>query len=65
MRNMLCKALPAVVILIGMPMGIPMPSAQAAGKESHEGMARAVHALLYAKELKEHGVDHGYELLSL
>jgi len=26
-----------------------------AGKESHEGMARAVHAFLYAKELKEHG----------
>lgn len=41
-----------------------MPSAYAAGKyaiilqagkESHEGMARAVHAFLYAKELKEHG----------
>lgn len=28
-----------------------------AGKESHEGMARAVHALLYARELKEHGHD--------
>ena len=26
-----------------------------AGKETHEGMARAVHALLYSKELKEHG----------
>jgi len=26
-----------------------------AGKESHEGMARAVHALLYGMELKEHG----------
>ena len=26
-----------------------------AGKESHEGMARAVHALLYSRELKEHG----------
>lgn len=26
-----------------------------AGKESHEGMARAVHAFLYARELKEHG----------
>lgn len=26
-----------------------------AGKESHEDTARAVHALLYAKELKEHG----------
>ena len=26
-----------------------------AGKESHEGMARAVHALLYSKELREHG----------
>src|SRR5437867_7989874 len=26
-----------------------------AGKESHEGMARAVHALLYARELKDHG----------
>lgn len=26
-----------------------------AGKESHEGMARAVHALLYSEELKEHG----------
>lgn len=26
-----------------------------AGKESHEGMARALHALLYARELKEHG----------
>jgi hypothetical protein len=28
-----------------------------AGKESHEGMARAVHALLYSRELKEHGHD--------
>lgn len=28
-----------------------------AGRESHEGMARAVHALLYTKELKEHGHD--------
>ena len=28
-----------------------------AGKESHEGRARAVHALLYSKELKEHGHD--------
>lgn len=26
-----------------------------AGRESHEGTARAVHALLYARELKEHG----------
>jgi len=26
-----------------------------AGKETHEGTARAVHALLYSKELKEHG----------
>ncbi|MBI4436061.1 MAG: DsrE family protein [Candidatus Omnitrophica bacterium] len=26
-----------------------------AGKESHEGTARAVHAFLYARELKEHG----------
>lgn len=26
-----------------------------AGTESHEGMARAVHAFLYARELKEHG----------
>ena len=28
-----------------------------AGTESHEGMARAVHALLYSKELKENGHD--------
>ena len=28
-----------------------------AGKEGHEGMARAVHAFLYAQELKEHGHD--------
>lgn len=28
-----------------------------AGKETHEGMARAVHALLYSRELKEHGHD--------
>ena len=28
-----------------------------AGKETHEGMARAVHALLYAAELKEKGYD--------
>ena len=28
-----------------------------AGKESHEGMARAVHALLYATELKERGYE--------
>ena len=26
-----------------------------AGKESHEGLARALHALLYTRELKEHG----------
>jgi len=26
-----------------------------AGKEGHEGTARAVHAFLYAQELKEHG----------
>ena len=26
-----------------------------AGKGTHEGMARAVHALLYTRELKEHG----------
>ncbi len=26
-----------------------------AGRESHEGLARAVHALLYTMELKEHG----------
>ena len=58
------KALLGGVILMGMQMGIPIPSVQAAGKyaiilqagkESHEGMARAVHAFLYAKELKEHG----------
>ena len=28
-----------------------------AGTESHEGMARAVHALLYATELKEAGYE--------
>lgn len=28
-----------------------------AGKETHEGLARALHALLYSKELKEHGHD--------
>ena len=28
-----------------------------AGKETHEGMARAVHALLYATELKEKGYE--------
>jgi len=28
-----------------------------AGTESSDGMARAVHALLYSKELKEHGYD--------
>lgn len=28
-----------------------------AGKESHEGLARALHALLYSRELKEHGYD--------
>lgn len=28
-----------------------------AGPETHEGMARALHAFLYAKELKEHGHD--------
>lgn len=66
MRNAVCKTLLGGVILMGMQMGIPIPSAQAAGKyaiilqagkESHEGMARAVHAFLYAKELKEHGHD--------
>ena len=28
-----------------------------AGREANEGMARAMHALLYAQELKEHGHD--------
>lgn len=28
-----------------------------AGKESHEGMARALHALLYATELRENGYE--------
>lgn len=28
-----------------------------AGKETHEGTARAVHAFLYARELNEHGHD--------
>lgn len=28
-----------------------------AGTESHEGLARALHSLLYTKELSEHGVD--------
>lgn len=64
MRQIVRKALLGGVILMGMQMGILIPSAQAAGKyaiilqaskESHEGMARAVHAFLYAKELKEHG----------
>ncbi len=64
MRDTVRKALLGGVILMGMQMGIPIPSVQAAdkyaiilqaGKESHEGMARAVHAFLYAKELKEHG----------
>lgn len=64
MRDVVRKALLGGVILMGMQMGIPISSAQAAGKyaiilqagkESHEGMARAVHAFLYAKELKEHG----------
>ncbi|MBI2104392.1 MAG: DsrE family protein [Candidatus Omnitrophica bacterium] len=75
MRDVVRKALLGGVILMGVQMGIPIPSVQAAGlpaapgaaqagkyaiilqagKESHEGMARAVHAFLYAKELKEHG----------
>lgn len=63
MRNAVCKALLGGVILMGMQLGIPIPAQAAgkyaiilqAGKESHEGMARAVHAFLYAKELKEHG----------
>ncbi len=64
MRDMVRQALLGGVILMGMQMGIPIPSAQAAGKyasilqagkDSHEGMARAVHAFLCAKELKEHG----------
>lgn len=28
-----------------------------AGKETHEGLARALHALLYTRELKAHGHD--------
>lgn len=64
MRHVVQNALLGGVILMRMQRGIPVPSAQAAGKyaiilqagkESHEGMARAVHAFLYAKELKEHG----------
>jgi hypothetical protein len=64
MRETIRKALLGGVILMGMQLGIPIPHAQAAGKyavilqagkESHEGIARAVHAFLYAKELKEHG----------
>lgn len=63
MRNMLGKALFGGVIMAVAQMGIPIPAQAAgkyaiilqAGKESHEGTARAVHAFLYAKELKEHG----------
>jgi len=28
-----------------------------AGSDGHEGLARAFHSLVYAKELKEHGAD--------
>lgn len=28
-----------------------------AGTETHEGLARALHSLLYSKELREHGAD--------
>ena len=55
-------------VVLGLMVVAAAPSVQAqaagkydiilqAGKESHEGMARAVHAFLYAKELKEHGHD--------
>ena len=52
-----------VFVLLLTSMGVPTMAHAAgkyaiilqAGKESHEGMARAVHAFLYAKELKEHG----------
>jgi len=56
-----------VLVMIGglvgvLLFGLPLDAAAGqyaiilqAGTESHEGMARAVHAFLYAKELKEHG----------
>lgn len=65
MRGLLWKALFGGMVMTVAQLGLP-GSAQAAGKyaiilqagkESHEGMARAVHAFLYAKELKEHGHD--------
>jgi hypothetical protein len=48
-----------VLVGLGNPVGAHAAGRYAiilqAGKESHEGTARAVHALLYAKELKERG----------
>lgn len=54
-------------VFMAVMLGMAVPQADAAGgkylvilqagKETHEGMARAVHALLYSKELKEHGHD--------
>jgi hypothetical protein len=59
----LFRSLLGVCILLLTSVGVPTTAHAAgkyavilqAGKESHEGMARAVHAFLYAKELKEHG----------
>lgn len=65
MRDFWWKMLFGGMVMTVVPLGFS-GSAQAAGKyaiilqagkESHEGMARAVHAFLYAKELKAHGHD--------
>ena len=52
----------AVVVAMTVGMAVPLAAEAGeyaiilqAGKQHPEGLARALHALLYAKELKEHG----------
>ena len=60
---MMKKMFLPLILIIGLGLGCQTHSSQKyliilqAGTESHEGMARAVHALLYATELKEAGYD--------
>ncbi len=65
MKRLFLGLLVAVAVLSSARDRARVPAAQhgkylivlQTGKETHEGLARALHALLYARELREHGHD--------
>src|SRR3989338_11713843 len=60
---MIKKIFLPLIVMAGLAIGCQVSGGKKfliilqAGTESHEGMARAVHALLYTTELKEAGYD--------